>query len=373
MNLFQKPWTAFKGVPSEPSAAPKRPVSVAQPSDAGFEPDAIALPTEEALLVRVHLPLASHRQRQAAAGFAVEDLIAEPLEAVHVALGPELDAGEFLAVVVRRPVMDQWASRTDSVRKRLVPDVLALPVPASGGVSVREVSGRVLVRRADGTGYATRAEAFETFWRAEGAPQIVLFGGRLPDGLPVSAAGLLPAGAASATPGFDLMQGPWARGFGEGRKLALRFAAVLVVTLTAHIAILGAKTVALQRIAAEREAVLRAELALRVPGLPADAPLELALRRALPSHATAQGGGFMPLAARVSAVLLPAVGDISVRNLVFGAEDGSLAILVEGPDLATLQRIETSLTAAGLTVAPGVATTGDGMAEVRYVIGTTGG
>ena len=140
------------------------------------------------------LPLASHRQRQAAAGFAVEELIAEPLEASHVVLGPELGRGEYLVVVVAHREMAVWAGRA-APGQRLVPDVLALPVPAAGCCSVREAGGRVLVRRADGTGYATRAEHLEAFWRADGAPQVVLYGGRLPEQVPVSAPGLMPAGA----------------------------------------------------------------------------------------------------------------------------------------------------------------------------------
>ncbi|MBA3323946.1 MAG: hypothetical protein H0T41_01250 [Rhodobacteraceae bacterium] len=76
--------------------------------------------------------------------------------------------------------------------------------------------------------------------------------------------------------------------------------------------------------------------------------------------------------AAVAQALEPLAGEVALRNLGYSAADASLAIMVEAPDLATLQRIETDLAAAGLAVASGVATTGDGAAEVRYVIGWAG-
>ena len=76
--------------PAEASAPAARPdLRPVAPGDGGaahlaLGADALALPSELAHILRVPLPLAAHRQRQAAAGFAVEELIAEPLEASHV-------------------------------------------------------------------------------------------------------------------------------------------------------------------------------------------------------------------------------------------------------------------------------------------------
>jgi general secretion pathway protein L len=352
---------------ADPPAAPSRPhLALVGPADAGLGEDALALPGELALMLRVPLPLPSHRQRQAAVVYAVEDLIAEPLDAAHVVLGPELGAGEYLAVVVAHRDMETWAARTGPGR-RLVPDVLAVPVPAAGACAVREIDGRVLVRRADGTGYAARADRFEAFWRADGAPQIVLYGGRLPDDLPVSASGLMPAGPPADVLRFDLLQGPYARARHGTRRLAARLGVVAALALAAHGAIVAADTFALGRIAQDREAALRAELSRRLPGLPEALPLDVALLRALP-QAAAGGGGFLPLMARASEALGPMIGEVAIRNLAWDAEDGGLALQVEAPDLETLQGVEAALEAAGLSVSAGVATTGDGAAEARYVV-----
>lgn len=360
------------GSPAASQAVPPRPrLSVVETAAGGLGAGVLALPSELALLVRVALPLASHRQRQAAVGFAVEDLIAEPLDASHVALGPELAPGEYLVAVVRHEVMAQYAA--DASHQRLVPDVLALPVPAPGGCSVREVNGRVLARRSDGTGFAASAPAFETFWRAEGEPRIVLFGGRLPDGVAVSASGLIPAGSPPETPDINLFQGRYARDDQAGRRVMLRLGAVLAFAMAGHAAILGIDTLALRGIADDRETAVREAIATRVPDLPATVPLDLALRRALPVESDAGAGGFLPLLAQVSDALLPVGDHIAVRDLTFDAADGGLSMLVEAPDLATLQQAEAELGSAGLLVSSGVATTGDGMAEARYMVGAAGG
>jgi general secretion pathway protein L len=349
-----------------PAAGPD--LCAVAPADAGLGADALALPSELARVLRVPLPLASHRQRHAAVGFAVEDLIAEPLEASHAVLGPELGPGEYLAVVVAHREMAVWASRA-APGQRLVPDVLALPVPADGCCSVREAGGRVLVRRADGTGYATRAEHLEAFWRADGAPQVVLYGGRLPDRVPVGAPGLVPAGPTAEAARFDLLQGAHARAGRGGWRLPMRLFGVLALALVAHAAVLAADAFALRRIALARETALRSVLADRAPDLP-PLPLSEALARVLP--APAARGGFLPLLAQVADVLGTEV-EVTVRDLSYSAEDGGLSLSVEGPDLPALQRVEDGLREAGLAVSAGVATTGDGAAEVQYRITGGGG
>ena len=62
---------------------------------------------------------------------------------------------------------------------------------------------------------------------------------------------------------------------------------------------------------------------------------------------------------------------MTLRDLSYSAEDGGLSLSVEAPDLPALQRVEDGLRGAGLAVSAGVATTGDGSAEVQYRI--TGG
>jgi hypothetical protein len=115
---------------------------------------------------------------------------------------------------------------------------------------------------------------------------------------------------------------------------------------------------------------LRSALSARVPGLPPSLPLNEGLLRALPATPAARGE-FLPLLARVAEVL--SLQEVTLRDLSYGAEDGGLSLSVEAADLPALQRVEAELRAAGLSVSPGVATTGDGSAEVLYRIAGTSG
>lgn len=331
----------------------------------GLGDDAIALPCEHVLLARVKLPSVPRRQLEAAVRLAIRDLIAEPLDRVHIVPGPDLGQGDFLVAVVRHAVMEEWAPRADAEHARLVPDVFALPVPPAGSLFVREARRRVLARLADGTGFATRTEAFPTFWRAGGMPRIVLFGGQLPQDLRVGEMRSMPSAPPPEALTFDLMTDRHARER-RLRHALMRVAAVVVLALIGHGVILGAETAALGNIAARQEALVRDELAARAAVAQLPLPDAGSPR---PANAQPVGGGFLPLLAQVSDAL-PSLGDgIVVRNMTFDADAGSLGILVEGPDLAALQGIESRLGAAGLNVSSGTATSGDGAAKVRLVIG----
>ncbi len=333
-------------------------------------PKALAFPGELALLVRMPLPLTTTRQRQSLVRFAVEDLIAAPLDAVHVALGPELGPGEYLVAVVQRDEMDAWAARTTEQGLRLVPDTLALPIPPEGAWSALELGGRVIVRCADGTGFCTRIETLGVFWRAAGSPQVLRFGGSLPDDMPSGATGIMPASPSKATAGFDLLQGPYAPQRRGVRRMASRLAIVACAGLLAHGGVLAVETAILQRLAAARETELRATIAEFAPGLPRDLPLDQAMRRALPVAGPASG--FLPVLTDVAAALAPVGAQLEFRNLGFDAAGGSLSLLVEGPDIATLQSVEADLAAAGLDVTAGAASVSGDRAEVRFVIAGSG-
>ena len=329
--------------------------------DDGVGSDAIAIPCEHVLLARVKLPLTAARQLQTAVRSAVEDLIADPLDEVHVVRGPELEQDDFLVAVLSHAVMEEWAPCADARHSRLVPDVLALPVPPMGSLFVREAGGRVLVRLADGTGFATRSLAFPTFWRAAGMPRIVLFGGQLQGELPISGVQSMPAGPPPEALTFNLMTDRYARKGGLRRTLK-SVAAVAVLALIGHLALLGAETVVLGRIAEQQEALLRDE-----PVGPS-AILQSPLQKADPTGGWPASSGFLPLLAQVGGALTMFDEEITVRNMTFDADVGELAILVEGPDLAALQAMEAQLGDAGLNVSAGAATSSGGTAEMRLVI-----
>lgn len=356
---------AAEGLPA--AAAPIGDVAAVPTGDVGA--DAVAIPSEFVHVLRAALPLPTQRQRRAAVGFAIEDQIAAPLEDTHVVIGPELAPGEYLVVAISHRDMEDWASWTPP-GMRLTPDVLGLPVPAKGFCSVCEAQGRVLARRADGTGYATRAALFEAFWRADGAPQVVLYGGELPEGIPVGVTRLLPQGTPGPAAEFDLFQGVHARSLAP-RAWRRRLVAIAALAVAAHAAIFAGDTIALARAAEAREAALRSAIAARVPGLPPGLPIDVALQRALPPPPAADAGGFLPLLAEVSRALAPLPG-LTLKSLGYRADDG-LALVVQAPNLATLQRMEAALQALPVVATPGAAAIADGTAETTLLVRGLGG
>ena len=146
---------------------------------------AVFVPGEDVLLLSVALPPMPAAQRRAAVAFAVEDRIARPLDEVHVILGPALDnAGHWLVAVVGRACMAAHLARLrPGPGVRVLPDTLTVPVPPAGHWAAREEAGRVLLRMADGTGMAVRAETLGMLHRLAGQPVVLHHGGVLPEGI----------------------------------------------------------------------------------------------------------------------------------------------------------------------------------------------
>lgn len=312
--------------------------------------DMLLVPTEHVLLLSVHLPLSSQRQRMAALPFAIEDRLAESLEAVHVALGVEIGARHYLAGIVRHRLMADWIERLEAAglsRAALVPDVLLLPQPGPGHWAVDVAGSRALVRCNDGTGFAVDVRQLPTAWRAAGQPRCISYGEPLPETM----AGKAEATAAlplTASPALDLRQGPYARA-GMGAGLLKRAALVAVAGTVAHGAIAAADTLALQRVAGQRTEELRQLVTSVAPGRPIGDDVASAAADLLPVTQGGPPSRFLPLLSRTAEALGPSHG-LAVRHLRFD-RSGALLLELEAPDSGTLQRMEQKLRAAGLSPA----------------------
>ena len=190
------------------------------------------LPSEAVLLLRAALPPLSTGQRQAAVAFAVEDRVAQPIESVNVVLGPVLEGEYLVAVASREDIATSRAERPAS-KTRLVPDVLALPRPSQGW-TVWVGRERVLVRLADGTGFATSLVTLPLLWQHAGKPEVALCAGDMPDGIPVTSREPLPR----FDPSFarlDLASGAAASGLLRLPRGMLASAAVVVMAAGLHL------------------------------------------------------------------------------------------------------------------------------------------
>ena len=316
-------------------------------------PVTVLAPSERILMLVVDLPFASRGQRQKAAPFAVEGLIAEPLDRVHVALGAEVSDRRHLCAVVRNDLMDHWVGMLADAGLDhciLLPDALSLPTPPQGSWRIVVEGGRALVRTGDGSGFAVDVDALPATWEAGNRPRLIASGDALPD---VMRTGLddmtleLDDGARPAVvvAPVDLRQGRYAAtrrrsAVSPWRAVALVAAAGVV----AHIGILALDTLVLDGMADRREAETRALVAARAPDLGEQPDLVLAVDRVAPLQSGADGRLVRSLG-RVSSAL--SATPMSYRYIEY-TSDGALDLAVSVPGAATLDSATAALNGAAL-------------------------
>ncbi len=314
------------------------------------------VPGERVLLLSVTLPRMSTSQRRIAATFAIEDRIAQPIEDVHVALGPEMAPNQWLVAVIARSDLPQGAAPSH----RILPDTLALPVPSEGSWSLVEAGGRILIRRSDGTGLVTQAAALPVLHGLAGSPAITLYAGQI--ALTHTTAPLPPA---ALPPRFDLTD----RRSQNLRlpPLARRLLGVAAVTALGHLAVQATDVFTLSREQDRLAAQLRA-----AAGATTDAAIDPLLTRILSLQTAAPQDAFLPLVSASFAALTTDPGAISLRDLTYAGDTGSLTLTLLAPDLASLQQVESDLAAADLTVNAGPATSANGTAEQQLTLQRSG-
>lgn len=320
-------------------------------TDAGG-PATLLVPSERLLLLAVDLPLPSRAQRLAALPFAIEDRIADPLDAVHLAIGEMLAPQRYLVAVVRHSVMAEWIALAEAnglADAALVPDALALPRPGEGAWNVAQAGDRAVVRAGDGTGFAVPAGLLAPAWNAAARPTVTSFGDPLPDALAAEPADPQPLGMTLAVSALDLRQGPYARR-GGGSTFARKLAMVALAALVAHGVIAAADTLMLRAIADRREAETRTLLATAAPDLATaeDLPGSIADRLPRPTG----DNRFVPALGRVSAALAPLAPAIAVRSIEW--RGNQLSIDLDAGDAGAAERLRTALSGARIdsTVTP---------------------
>ncbi len=126
-------------------AASGEPIAAAQDADRVV----LILPGEAVSVHAVLLPARSEPQAQAAAAFAVEDYIAQPMDAVYAALGPKPAPGGLRAIAVTtKATLDDWRRDAVAMAGKLThaaADYAALP-SLEEAVTILDVGDRVLVR-----------------------------------------------------------------------------------------------------------------------------------------------------------------------------------------------------------------------------------
>lgn len=349
----------------DPRGSGPRPMPAGRPAEPGpagpaAPPGTVLLPGGDVLLLAVALPRVAPALRARAAAFAVEDRIARPLDEVHVhVMGPAPEPGTWLVAVIGRAALAVHAARHPAPL-RLVPEVLALPLPPPGCATVWAAADRAILRLTDGTGLAVPRAMLPVAHRLAGGPACVVAGGLLPEGLPVAQVPLPPP---PALHGIDLRQAGQTGGLpARAGRFALLAGAVAVV----HLALSGAGVAVLSGRVDRAEAELRA--ALTASGRPAEGDLDTALARALAAPVAAPQDGFLALLAQVSAVIAATPGTPVLREAAYAADPGRLSLRVAADDIGTLQALQSGLTAAGLALRTEGSESGEAGAEMRLSV-----
>ena len=333
----------------------------------------IFVATETALLLNVTLPKMAASQRKAAVQFAIEDKIAQPLDQVHVVLGPKIHdddtSAAWLVAVISNAVMESHVATQPANAGVMLLDVLALQVPVDGEWMVLAERTRVLVRLPDWSGFATTTAMLPIFWQAAGCPKIILLGGVLPDELPVAAHIALEKFIDPKLLKFDLRSSRFARPGAGLPKGARAIALVLAVAIMGHLSLLALDIIGLRRVAAAQETALR--LALEAAGQPVVGDIDSTLTTVLTAQGKPESGEFLPLLAQSFGAIGPQAGQLQIRDLRFAEGQNALTLTIEAPDLAALQSAETAFASAGLQVSAGAATTADGAAEAQMTLRRT--
>ncbi len=339
-----------------------------QPSDTSpvlpTPPGVQYLPGEDVLLLAVGMPTMPAAQRRAAVAFAVEDRIAASLDDVHVILGPAMaDGATWLVAVIARDVL---ARVTADRKARLLPDVLALPVPDAGEWAVWTDGARAIVRTPDGAGFACPLGHLPTYHLAAMRPRIALFGGTLGAAFADQHPAPWPSAQDTTLARFDLNTARVAaRGLALPKTWA-RLAAILVFAALGHIGLLVADTWALGQIKAELDTNLRDTL--NAMGYPAGDDAQRDAAQILGRANGTAGPRLIPMMARTFAALAPQTGRVTLSDLRYGADQNSLTITLQAPDIATLQSVEGAVSGAGFRVTAGAATTANGLAEQQLIL-----
>lgn len=312
---------------------------VARALTAASSRDLLLVPAEAVLTLAVALPLPSRARRIAALPFAIEERIADRVESVHLALGAQVDGGAHIAGVVDPERMAAWVIAAEQAGlgdAAIMPDALALPIPEPGRWNVlRDAAGRILVRTAEGTGFAAQEHLFLPVWTAAGKPacdEISGFDLTIPIVL-------------------DLRQGLFARPRQGMSAIARRVAIVAAAGLLAHGAIAAADTMVLRSLAAKRGAELTSLLNGAAPGrFTGTDPHEAAAlaTELLPVGGSATPGSLLPMISRTSAALAPFGGAVSVRGLSFDEAGRQLSIDLDLADPGAAAGITKALRDAGL-------------------------
>lgn len=330
----------------------------------------LVLPVEAVTACAVNLPTRKTRWLRQALPFAVEELLAEEVELMHLALGEELADGRHRVFAVRRSWLSAWLALCTTPPQTIAVDADLLPGP---GTALLALHGRWLL----GGETITRMALSATDWPQLSAlcahPHIAWCDPQHSVAQPVDErrAVVEPFAWLAQQPlRNNLAQGEFAVQSSGGQWQRWRPLLGLVgMWLVLQWGFNLAQGWHLQR-QADEYAVASAALYQEL--FPQDSKL-VNLRAQFDQHLQAGAGGgqtrLLGLLAQVSGALTAEGGQVQISQVDFSETRGDLAMQVQAAGFAELERLRERLQESGLAVQLGSASREAAGVSARVVIG----
>jgi general secretion pathway protein L len=330
----------------------------------------LVLPVEAVTSCAVNLPTRKARWLRQALPFAVEELLAEDVELMHLALGEQLADGRHRVFAVRRSWLAGWLALCPTAPQAIVVDADLLPGP---GTALLPLHGRWLLGGENVTRMALQAQDWPQLSPLCTQPQIAWCDSQHSAPQPVDESMAVDdpfVWLAQQPLRNNLAQGEFAVQSSNGQWQRWRPVLGLVgLWLVLQWGFNLAQGWHLQRQADEYAA---ASAALYQELFPQDSKL-VNLRAQFDQHLQAGAGSgqtrLLGLLAQVSGALAAEGGQVQISQVDFSEARGDLAMQVQAAGFAELERLRERLQDSGLAVQLGSASREGAGVSARVVIG----
>ncbi|MDH1261648.1 type II secretion system protein GspL [Pseudomonas sp. GD03944] len=330
----------------------------------------LVLPVEAVTACAVRLPTQKTRWLRQALPFAVEELLAEDVEQMHLALGEVMADGRHRVFAVRRAWLAGWIGLCPLAPQCIAVDADLLP---REGTQLLLLDGRWLLGGGDVARMALSRDAWETLQTVCPPPQVAYRSGDEPALEPADANPEIADGhrwLAQQPVTVNLAQAEFAAQQGTGHWQRWRpVAGLLALWLVLQWGFNLGQGWYLQRQADEYAA---SSAALYRELFPEDTKL-VNLRAQLDQHLSAgvgEGQGrLLGLLGQVSQAMQVDGSQVQVQQLDYSSTRGDLALQVQASGFDELEQLRTRLQDAGLAVQMGSASRESAGVSARLVIG----
>ncbi|HTR00872.1 MAG TPA: type II secretion system protein GspL, partial [Candidatus Acidoferrum sp.] len=128
---------------------------------------ALLAPAESTLLTTVAIPSNQRKKIAKAVPFVVEEILADEMEATHIAILPYDDPGRIPLALIAHSRIKQWLEhfrKHGIVLDSIIPECLALPAATGELVLLQDNCGRVICSGGNGLGFGCGEQSMMTFF-----------------------------------------------------------------------------------------------------------------------------------------------------------------------------------------------------------------